>query len=121
MTAALARLLEEAHLDALDEDHLALAENLKIAFRILSGAAAAESGLTVEDEVLIVLGGELQLRQLLAENELSVTDISRRLGFSSVHYFSRRFRIKTGSAPMQYAASLQSKLNSIMSGEDLGG
>ena len=60
-------------------------------------------------------------KQLLAENELSVTDISRRLGFSSVHYFSRRFRIRTGSAPVQYAASLQSKLNSIMSGEDSNG
>ena len=69
MTAAVARLLEELDLDALDEDHLALAENLKTAFRNLTGAASAESGLAVEDEVLIIFGGELSLHQLLAEDE----------------------------------------------------
>ena len=56
-------------------------------------------------------------KQLLSENELSITDIARQVGFSSVHYFSRRFRLKTGSPPMQYAASLQSKLQRIMNGE----
>ena len=55
-------------------------------------------------------------KRMLAENELSITDIAAQLGFSSVHYFSRRFRLKTGSSPTSYAASLQSKLQSIQLG-----
>ncbi len=57
-------------------------------------------------------------KRLLAENELSITDIAAQLGFSSVHYFSRRFRLKTGSPPTSYAASLQNKLQRLAADAD---
>ncbi len=53
-------------------------------------------------------------KRMLAENELSITGIAAQLGFSSVHYFSRRFRLKTGSSPTDYAASLQSELQRLL-------
>ena len=41
-------------------------------------------------------------RELLAEGEKSVTDISAELGFSSVQYFSRKFTKEVGIAPSRY-------------------
>ncbi len=41
-------------------------------------------------------------RELLAEGEKSVTEISGELGFSSVQYFSRKFTKEVGIAPSQY-------------------
>ncbi len=42
-------------------------------------------------------------KRLLSENTLNVTQIAELLGFSSVHYFSKQFKEKTGMSPMQYA------------------
>lgn len=41
-------------------------------------------------------------KELLAEVEKSVTDISAELGFSSVQYFSRKFTREVGIAPSRY-------------------
>ncbi len=41
-------------------------------------------------------------RTLLLTPELSVTDISRLVGYSSVYYFSRVFREETGMTPTEY-------------------
>lgn len=48
---------------------------------------------------------ELKIREakhLIRTTDLSMTEISNRLGFSSLHYFSRLFREKTGSSPTEY-------------------
>lgn len=42
-------------------------------------------------------------KELLQTTPMNVTEISLALGFSSVHYFSRLFKKKTGLSPMQYA------------------
>lgn len=39
---------------------------------------------------------------LLAEDKSSITQIAEALGFSSIHYFSRMFRQRTGVSPTQY-------------------
>lgn len=39
---------------------------------------------------------------MLHENHLSITQISEKLGFSSIHYFSRMFRQRTGVSPTDY-------------------
>ena len=39
--------------------------------------------------------------QLLEETELSISEISDRLGFDSIHYFSRRFKERYGFSPSE--------------------
>ena len=46
-------------------------------------------------------------RRLIREGELNVTQIASRLGYQSVHYFSRHFRQHTGMSPSQYANSVK--------------
>ncbi len=41
-------------------------------------------------------------KKLLREQKLSVTEISDRLGFSSIHYFCRHFKKHTGMSPKEY-------------------
>ena len=48
---------------------------------------------------------------MLRDKEISVTEISEKLGFDSVHYFSRLFKKHTGVSPVNYAKSIKSKLN----------
>lgn len=48
-------------------------------------------------------------KQLIRENQMNFTQISDFLGFSSVHYFSRRFKKITGMTPSEYASSVKSK------------
>lgn len=47
-------------------------------------------------------------RQLIRGNQLNFTEISDRLGYSSVHYFSRQFKKLTGMTPSEYAVSIRS-------------
>lgn len=52
---------------------------------------------------------DLKLRHakiLIREKNLNFTEISEALGFSSVHYFSRLFKKKTGMTPTEYASSV---------------
>lgn len=44
-------------------------------------------------------------KQMMKETALNITQISERLGFSSVHYFSKLFKSKTGMTPSEYAKS----------------
>ena len=44
---------------------------------------------------------------LIREGRLNFTQIATRLGFQSVHYFSRRFRQITGMSPSEYAQSVK--------------
>ena len=57
---------------------------------------------------------ELRIREaktLLREKNASVTEISEKLGFDSIHYFCRIFKKSTGQSPTQYAKSIRAKLN----------
>lgn len=45
-------------------------------------------------------------KRLMRETSLNFTQISAQLGFSSVHYFSRLFKAKTGMSPSAYARSI---------------
>ena len=47
-----------------------------------------------------------EAKRLIREQDLSMTEISEKLGFSSVHYFSRVFKNITGKAPSSYAKSI---------------
>ncbi len=69
----------------------------------------AEYGTTVLNYI-----NSLKIREakaLLRENILSVTEISERLGFNSIHYFSRLFKKITGHSPKEYSTSIRSKFD----------
>ena len=42
---------------------------------------------------------------MIRDGRLNFTQIAARLGFQSVHYFSRRFRKVTGMSPSEYAGA----------------
>lgn len=46
-------------------------------------------------------------REMIREGRLNFTQIAAKLGFQSVHYFSRRFRRSTGMSPSEYAESVK--------------
>ena len=46
-------------------------------------------------------------RRMIREGHLNITQIASRLGFSSVHYFSRRFKAVTGMTPSEYTRSVK--------------
>ena len=46
-------------------------------------------------------------RQMIREGRLNFTQIAAKLGFQSVHYFSRRFKFFTGMSPSEYAESVK--------------
>ncbi len=50
-------------------------------------------------------------KKLMREGELSITDISARVGFSSIHYFCRVFKKLVGRTPREYSNSVRSKLD----------
>ena len=41
-------------------------------------------------------------KKLITNDDYSVTETADKLGFSSVHYFSRLFKKKTGVSPLEY-------------------
>ena len=45
-------------------------------------------------------------KELIRENDKNFTQISEELGFSTVHYFSRLFKKKTGMTPTEYRSSV---------------
>ena len=52
-----------------------------------------------------------EARRLIAESEISVTEISERLGFESVHYFCRLFKKTVGKTPTEYKKSVKARMN----------
>ncbi len=50
-----------------------------------------------------------EAKKLIRESSLNFTQIAERLGFGSIHYFSRFFKEKTGLTPSQYARSVYTK------------
>lgn len=48
---------------------------------------------------------------LIREQKLSVTEISEKLGFGSLHYFCKLFKKSTGLSPNAYRKTIKSKLN----------
>ena len=45
-------------------------------------------------------------KRMIRESSLTFTEISERLGLSSIHYFSRLFKKRTGMTPSEYAKSV---------------
>jgi AraC-like DNA-binding protein len=50
-----------------------------------------------------------EAKRLICDSTLNFTQIAEHLGFSSIHYFSKLFKEKTGLTPSQYARSVYRK------------
>ena len=48
-----------------------------------------------------------EAKKLIAEDTMSLKDISEKLGFDTVQYFSTQFKKSTNLTPSQYAASVK--------------
>lgn len=46
-------------------------------------------------------------KELIRSNQLNFTQISDRLGYTSIHYFSRQFKKITHMNPSEYASSIR--------------
>lgn len=46
-------------------------------------------------------------KELMRTDHLNFTQISERLGYTSIHYFSRQFKKVTGMTPSEYASSIK--------------
>lgn len=47
-------------------------------------------------------------KQLIRDNQMNFSQISDKLGYGSIHYFSRQFKKLTGMTPSEYASSIKS-------------
>jgi AraC-like DNA-binding protein len=47
-------------------------------------------------------------KEMIREKKYNFSEISERLSFSSIHYFSRRFKAISGMTPSEYAQSVKS-------------
>ncbi|MFD0960785.1 AraC family transcriptional regulator [Paenibacillus chungangensis] len=52
-----------------------------------------------------------QAKLFIREETSSMTEIAERLGYSSIHYFSRDFKKMIGMTPTEYAKSIQAKVS----------
>ncbi len=71
---------------------------LKQLFRSRAGCGAVRYHHTMKIE---------QAKKYIREDSMNITEISEALGFSSLHYFSRYFKIITGMSPTQYSLSVR--------------
>ena len=46
-------------------------------------------------------------KQMIRDNQLNFTQIADRLGYNSIHYFSRQFKQITTMTPSEYATSIR--------------
>jgi AraC family transcriptional regulator len=77
-----------------------LADTLGRDYHYLSTLFSAEEGLTIARYV--VLQKVERVKELMAYNELSLSQISFQLGYSSVAHLSAQFKQVTGMSPSEY-------------------
>lgn len=75
--------------------------NLKTLFKEKAGTGVMEYYRTLKIE---------RAKEYIREEELNFTEIAGRLGYASIHYFSRHFKKVAGMTPSEYAASVQSQI-----------
>lgn len=51
-------------------------------------------------------------KMIMRQETWTITEIAEKLGYGSIHYFSRQFKQKTGMSPTEYLRSLKARMNS---------
>ncbi|MDQ0638416.1 AraC-like DNA-binding protein [Pedobacter sp. W3I1] len=99
--ALLAINFEERKINEIGLPTVALmAEKLNISSRYLTDLLKEETGKTALELIHLFLIGEA--KNLLAEGELNVSEISHLLGFENTTYFSRLFKKEVGTSPNKF-------------------
>jgi len=75
--------------------------NLKVIFKEHTGKSVMEYYKNLKIE---------EIKTMIREGQHNFTEISKILGYSSIHYFSRHFKKATDMTPTQYASSVQIKI-----------
>lgn len=85
-------------LDDVCRENLIGRSSLQKAFRAKTGGGVMEyfSRLKIETA-----------KQYIRDGQRNFTEIAHDLGFSTIHYFSRRFKVITGMTPTEYASSVK--------------
>ena len=93
-----ARLDRQLTLEQICQDNLVGRSQLQKLFHTRTGGGVME----------YFIGLKMQAaRRMIREGRLNFTQIAARLGFQSLHYFSRRFRQATGMSPSEYERSVK--------------
>ena len=77
------------------------ATNLKTIFKSVTGVGVMSYYRTLKIN---------EAKRMLREGDGNITQIADRLGYTSVHYFSRYFKRVTGMTPSEYTLSIQAKI-----------
>ncbi len=75
--------------------------NLKVLFKEKTGMGVMEYFRNLKIE---------EAKKMIREGEYNFTEIANKLGYSSIHYFSRHFKKSTGMTPSQYTCSVKIKI-----------
>lgn len=75
--------------------------NLKVIFKEKTGSSVMEYFKILKVE---------EAKRMIREGSFNFTEIAEKLGYSSIHYFSRHFSKVTGMSPSQYASSVKVKI-----------
>lgn len=90
---------EHLTIESICRDNLIGRSQLQKIFRETHGCGAIDYFLNMKTEAA---------KQLIRNNQLNFTEISYRLGYNSIHYFSKQFKKIVGMTPTEYAASIRS-------------
>ncbi len=75
--------------------------NLKVMFKEKTGTSVMEYYKSLKIEAA---------KRLIREGQYNFTEIAEKLGYGSIHYFSRSFKKTTDMTPSQYASSVKIKI-----------
>lgn len=92
------RLTENITLDEISEKIFFSKTYIKAIFKKYTGTSIIKyfNGLKIESA-----------KELISTNQYTISEITKKLGFSSVHYFSRLFKATTDMSPSEYAKSIK--------------
>lgn len=97
----------EAHLDG-DLSMSSLCRTFAVSRTHLYNAFKKRFGCGISDYVRKLRAERAKI--MIREEASSMTEIAERLGYSSIHYFSKDFKKMTGMTPTDYAKSIQALL-----------
>lgn len=88
-----------------------LQENLYLSYQYLSGLFSSSEGITIEK--YIILQKIEKVKELIVYDELSISEIAYRLGYSSVQHLSNQFKKITGLSPSHFKKIKDIKRNPL--------
>ncbi len=88
-----------------------LADKLKLEYHYLSSLFSSIEGITIEK--YIILQRIEKAKELLMYDELTLSEIADRLGYSSVQHLSQQFKKTTGLTPSHFKQLRENKRKPI--------